>query len=204
MLGEAVAIPHSASLRGHCRYRGALQRIFAELHRVLKPDGRLLFGYANREPAAWVNLFAALRDSGFRPLAYTILHSENELDYAKRNGRACNLDLILELAPGGDKVVEQWRPSPLFDTDEERFLMAVGDAFLDCTSMVNGWSLSSLAAFGQRSSCDLGSSPALSYNRLIPSKQKEPTEIPQHHVLALARPRHPTAQRRGRSRHSAV
>jgi hypothetical protein len=86
-----------------------------------------------------VNLFAALRASGFQPFAYTILHSENESDHAKRNGRACNLDLILELAPGGGKVVEQWRPSPLFDTDEERFLMAVGDAFLECASMVNGW-----------------------------------------------------------------
>jgi SAM-dependent methyltransferase len=139
LLGEVVAIPHSASLPSHRRYRGALLRIFAELRRILKPDGRLLFSYANREPAAWVNLFAALRASGFQPLGYTILHSENESEHAKRKGRACNLDLILELAPGNGKLVEQWRPSPLFYTEEERFLIAVGETFLKSSSMVNGW-----------------------------------------------------------------
>jgi putative DNA methylase len=139
LLGEAVAIPHSTSLLGHRQYRGTLLRIFQELHRVLKTDGRLLFSYANREPAAWVNLFAALRASGFQPMGYSIVHSENESDHAKRKGRACNLDLILELAPAGAKVRERWRAKPLFETDEERFLMAVGDAFLQSGEMVNGW-----------------------------------------------------------------
>jgi adenine-specific DNA methylase len=139
MRGEAVEIPHSASLSGHRRYRGALQQIFAELHRVLKPGGRLLFSYANREPAAWVNLFAAMRATGFQPVGYTILHSENESHHAKRNSRACNLDLILELAPGAAVAVEKWRPPSTFGTDEEQFLMAVGDAFLASSFMVNGW-----------------------------------------------------------------
>jgi SAM-dependent methyltransferase len=139
LLGEAVAIPHSASLPGHRRYRDALLRILRELHRVLKTDGRLLFSYANREPAAWVNLFAALRASGFQPLGYSIVHSENESDHAKRKGRACNLDLILELAPAGAAVRERWRPKAHFGTDEERFLIAVGNAFLESIEMVNGW-----------------------------------------------------------------
>jgi adenine-specific DNA methylase len=139
LLGEAVAIPHCASLGGHKAYRGVLRRIFGELRRSLKPDGRLLFSYANREPAAWVNLFGALRESGFRPLGYTILHSENEGDHAKRKGRACNLDLILELVPAQSRASVQWRPDSIFHTDEERYLMTVGDAFLASGTLVNGW-----------------------------------------------------------------
>ncbi len=136
---EAVAIPHSTSLSGHRRYRDVLMRIFRELHRVIRPDGRLVFSYANREPAAWVNLFAALKGSGFQPLAYTIVHSENEMDHGKRQGRACNLDLILELVPSSPIPLERWRPQAVFDTDEERFLRVVGDAFLESGTMVNGW-----------------------------------------------------------------
>lgn len=137
--GEAVAIPHSAALSGHRRYRDVLMRIFRELHRVTKEDGRLIFSYANREPAAWVNLFAALKASGFQPLAYTIVHSENESDHAKKGGRACNLDLILEMVPTSPLPRETWRPEAVFDSDEERFLRVVGDAFLKSGAMVNGW-----------------------------------------------------------------
>lgn len=145
LLGEAVAIPHCVSLSGHKAYRGVLQKIFAELRRVLKPEGRLLFSYANREPAAWVNLFAALREAGFQPLGYTILHSENEGDHAKRNGRACNLDLILELVPDSTQTGALWRPDQVFNTDEERYLIAVGEAFLESGTLINGWETKLLA-----------------------------------------------------------
>lgn len=137
--GEAVAIPHSAALSSHKEYRGILTRIFKELRRVLRSDGRLLFSYANREVAAWVNVFAALRAAGFRPVGYTILHSENEQDHLKRKGRSCHLDLILELVPSGRSPIQPWRPRPLFNSDEERFLVAIGDAFLQSSGMVNGW-----------------------------------------------------------------
>lgn len=137
--GEAVAIPHSAALSSHRAYRGVLERIFKELHRVLKPEGRLLFSYANREPVAWVNLFAALRASGLRPLGFSIVHSENEGDHAKRNGRACNLDLILELVRKDASTGGQWRPAAVFDTEEECYLLAVGDAFLRSGDIVENW-----------------------------------------------------------------
>jgi putative DNA methylase len=137
--GEAVAIPHSSDLEGHRKYRRALTRIFKELRRVLKPQGRLLFSYANRESAAWVNLFAALRAAGFQPVGYTIVHSENETDHLKRKGRAFRFDLILELVPQGAGPIQQHKPKRRVRSDEERYLSAVGDAFLKSGSLVNGW-----------------------------------------------------------------
>lgn len=137
--GDAVAIPHSASLRGHQAYRKVLQRVFGEFRRVLRPGGRLLFSYANREPAAWVNLFSALKNAGFQPVGYTILHSENEADHAKRSGRSCALDMILELTPTSDATVEVSKPKQVFGTDEEAYLLTVGDAFLRCAALSAGW-----------------------------------------------------------------
>jgi adenine-specific DNA methylase len=138
--GDAVAIPHSRDLEGHRKYRGALTRIFKELRRVLKPQGRLLFSYANRESAAWVNLFAALRAAGFQPVGYTIVHSENETDHLKRKGRAFRYDLILELVPEGEVRIQQHKPKQkVRSNDEERYLRAVGDAFLRSGTLVNGW-----------------------------------------------------------------
>ncbi|MGY4257624.1 putative DNA methylase [Bradyrhizobium sp. USDA 4516] len=137
--GEAVKIPHTQELNEHRRYRDVLTTIFKEFHRTLKTDGRLVFSYANREPAAWVNLFAALKATQFRPVAFTIVQSENEHDLTKRKGRSCHLDLILELAASTAAPIEQWRPKPVFRTNEERYLLSVGDAFLKSGSMVNGW-----------------------------------------------------------------
>lgn len=139
--GEAIAIPHSANLQGHVGYRELLIPIFREMRRILKPTGRLIFSYANREPAAWVNLFAALREADFRPVGYTIVHSENETDHSKRNGRACRLDLILELAAADADMCEQWSPEPKFASAEENYLHAVGEAFLASGDLVNGWQL---------------------------------------------------------------
>jgi len=137
--GEAVAIPHFGSLAEHAKYRGVLTNIFCELRRILKPGGRLIFSYANRESAAWVNLFAALQDSGLRAVAYTIVHSENEKDYMKQKGRACNLDLFLELVTNDSKQPTKWSPQPVFKTNEERYLMAVGNSFLSIGNLMNGW-----------------------------------------------------------------
>lgn len=136
---EAVAIPHGTNLQPHRRYRHILTAIFEELHRVLDARGRLVFSYANREPAAWVNLFAALRAADFEPVAYTILQSENELDPWRRKGRACSLDLLLELAPKGAAAPNRVGTSAELGTLEESYLLAVGEAFLRTSQAKRGW-----------------------------------------------------------------
>jgi hypothetical protein len=136
---EAVAIPHGTNLRQHRRYRHILTAIFEELNRILAPRGRLVFSYANREPAAWVNLFAALRAADFEPVAYTILQSENELDPWRKKGRACSLDLLLELSPKGVTLPEKSGTTAELKTVEESYLLAVGEAFLRTSQARRGW-----------------------------------------------------------------
>lgn len=111
-------------------YADSLTKVFSEVRRILRPRGHMIFSYANREPSAWRALFASLGRAGFQAAGYTILHSENERDVAKRDVRACSLDLLLDLVPATDAKVDQWRPATCPETDEGEFLRIVGDAFL--------------------------------------------------------------------------
>lgn len=138
-VGEAVAIPKSDALQGHKSYRDQLIPIFTECARVLQPNGRLVFSYANREPAAWVNLFAALKAAKLKPLGFTIVHSENETESGKSRRRTCNLDLVMELAQMSAGFGRAWAPTAVLHTDEETYLLAVGKAFLKSSTLVNGW-----------------------------------------------------------------
>lgn len=143
----AVGDTTSAARPTHERYRQILTGIFVELRRVLKSDGRLIFSYANREPIAWIALFRALRSAGFHPLAYTILQSENELDPWRQKGRACSLDLLLELSPqplADPSHVE--RTDAQIGSSEESFLLAVGEGFLSSAGASEDWE----AAFAER------------------------------------------------------
>src|SRR6266542_1035775 len=81
--GQPVAVavaagpdPHVASLaaagRGPAdadRYRDGLTRCFAEMGRVLRPGGRLVFTFQHRTERAWAALGTALRGTPLRPLA---------------------------------------------------------------------------------------------------------------------------------------
>lgn len=42
-------------------YRETLTAIFLECRRVIRPEGHLIFSYANRNPSAWRDLFSALQ-----------------------------------------------------------------------------------------------------------------------------------------------
>jgi adenine-specific DNA methylase len=126
------ALEHNS---GEKEYEELLTRIFAEIRRTLRPDGHLIFSFANRAPEAWVALFSALDRAGLRACAYLIVHSENESDVVKRDVRACTLDLIIDFVPNTETLpVEQWQPLSLPATDEGTFLGIVGEAFLQVGS----------------------------------------------------------------------
>lgn len=124
--GEAVVNEKAGVNVAHGEYRDLLTRIFSEVERTLRADGHLIFSYANRRPEAWCDILSALRGAGFRCAGYSIVHSENETDSAKRDVRACNLDLIMDLVPLSDQRVVRWRPKLTDPTAEEEFLELVG------------------------------------------------------------------------------
>ena len=120
-------------------FQETLVRIFSEVRRVLKLQGHLILSYANREPLAWVDVFAALQESGFRAVGCAVVHSENETDYVKRGVRSCNLNLLMDLIPAADIPVEQWKPSGGKQTDQEKFLDVVSETFLRVGRLHRGW-----------------------------------------------------------------
>lgn len=123
--GEAVA-----TSVGDESYESLLTAVFQECRRVLKPSGRLMLTYANREPAAWCSLFSALRSAGFRACGYEVVVSDNDVDHAKRNVRACTMDLILDLVPADRPVAEMWSPRRQAKGAQESALRLIGDWFL--------------------------------------------------------------------------
>ena len=134
---EAVGVDNGEI--GYASYRKLLTRIFSEVRRVLAHDGHLIFSYANREPDAWASVLGALHEAGYKAAGYAIVHSENETDHAKRNVRACTMDLILDMVPMSGPV-GQWRPEVVPNTPEGAFLRFVGDTVLNSVGVdENGW-----------------------------------------------------------------
>jgi putative DNA methylase len=115
-------------------YANSLFEVFDACHRALRPDGRLVFSYANHEPRAWVALFAALQRAGFFAVACVSVHSENETDFKKRGIRACTEDLILELSPRPRHSDVQ-----LLSSDEGPFMSAVSSLFSQVGSRRQSW-----------------------------------------------------------------
>lgn len=137
--GEAVANGTTKAHSDYSSYSELLTRIFRECRRVLQEDGHLIFSYANREPRAWAALFSALQVAGFQACGYTIVHSDNETNHAKKNVRSCNLDLILDLVPAG-RSVEQWHCAASKNSlDEEKFLHRAGGTFLNVGELAGEW-----------------------------------------------------------------
>ncbi|MGH9266716.1 MAG: hypothetical protein ACRD0D_00905 [Acidimicrobiales bacterium] len=120
-------------------YQQLLTNVFREVHRALRPGGHLILSYANREPSAWVALFNALQDAGFRAVGYQVVASENELDHAKAGKRACTLDVLLDLVPTWCGRVIPNKPGSEPSTDEEAFCRLVGGWALKIGKLGADW-----------------------------------------------------------------
>jgi putative DNA methylase len=128
---EASAVASGATDK---RYTDVLRNVFSECRRILAPHGRLLVTFANRETVAWIALFDALRDAGFHACGYEIVRSDADNDHAKRNGRACTMDLILDLVPAHDLQNAAIHRAQFTDSGEATFLIVTGEAALNAIS----------------------------------------------------------------------
>lgn len=139
LINEAVVNSTNGFAEDSHEYRALLSRIFRECQRVLKPTGRLILSYANRQPEAWIDLFAALQRAGFWGVNYAIVHSENETDHAKRGIRACALDLMMEFAPDAMYAPGSPRPKAPVSGPEADFLTIAGETCLSIGQLRNDW-----------------------------------------------------------------
>ena len=141
LVGEAVATGKQGRNREGKDYRQLLSQVFSEVRRVLRPTGHLLLSYANRNPRAWADLFAALQQTGFQAIGHTIVHSENEHDYTKRAVRACTLDFLLDLIPQRGHPTTYAHPAQDESTTscEEDFLALVAGWAAQVGHLQDGW-----------------------------------------------------------------
>ena len=127
-----AAIRESVAVHGDDeKYEKLLCLIFAECRRVLRPEGRMLLTFANRDPVAWISLFRALRQGGFFAHGYAIVRSDAPADCAKTETGSSQLDMVLDLAPyAPPDDANLHRPAARGKNGEARFLDRIGELFL--------------------------------------------------------------------------
>lgn len=136
--GDAVVNRTTGQLTAAGSYTALLASIFRESTRLLRDDGHLIFSYANRDPRAWVQLLDALQRAGLRAAGCAVVHSENETDQAKRNVRACTMDLLLDLVPVSSRTVAKHHPKAP-EGPEGDFLELVSRYVLQVGTLISGW-----------------------------------------------------------------
>jgi len=96
--GEQIAQAH---------YQRLMQKSFAEIHRVLKPDGMAVVMFTHRSTEAWERLIQSLLDAGLYPTASFPVHTEMEASTHQRGKGAIQSTILmacrrrLENAPVG-------------------------------------------------------------------------------------------------------
>lgn len=83
-------------------YQAKMQDIFAECHRILRPDGVLTVMFTHKRAEAWDTLGMALLEAGFEIVASWPVNTESEqsLHQAKKNSAASTIMLVCRQRPG--------------------------------------------------------------------------------------------------------
>ena len=91
-----------------------LGRVFAECHRVVRPNGILAFSFHHSRPEGWAAIHAALQDAGFGVVAAHIVHGELRVSSPKAAARdPITLDAILVCREREKHTAKGRLPKPL-------------------------------------------------------------------------------------------
>lgn len=82
-------------------YQAKMQSIFAECHRILRPDGVLTVMFTHKKAEAWDTLGMALMEAGFEIATSWPVNTESEqsLHQAKKNSAASTIMLVCRQRP---------------------------------------------------------------------------------------------------------
>jgi adenine-specific DNA methylase len=89
-------------------YESGLRRVFSECHRVLRPEGLLVFTFHHKAFEAWVNVLRAVLDAGFFIAAAYPVHSEMALSVHIQNYQSMSYDAILVCRKRGRPSRRSW------------------------------------------------------------------------------------------------
>jgi putative DNA methylase len=84
--GEQIAQAH---------YQRLMEESFAEIHRVLKPDGMAVVMFTHRSTEAWERLIQSLLDAGLYPTASFPVHTEMEASTHQRGKGAIQSTILM-------------------------------------------------------------------------------------------------------------
>jgi adenine-specific DNA methylase len=79
----------------HKHYQRLMQQAFAEIYRVLKPDGMAVVMFTHRSTEAWESLIQSLLDAGLYPTASFPVHTEMEASTHQRGKGAIQSTILM-------------------------------------------------------------------------------------------------------------
>ncbi|MDW8185739.1 MAG: hypothetical protein RMM07_10860 [Anaerolineae bacterium] len=99
--GEQIAEAH---------YRRLMQASFAEIHRVLKPEGLCVVMFTHRSTAAWESLIGSLLDAGLYPTASFPVHTEMEASTHQHGKGAIRSTILMACRRRPEDAGVGWYP----------------------------------------------------------------------------------------------